>query len=98
MRGPNGEGQEGNGCVLEVEPTRRFTWTSALGPDYRPNALSVGEFAFTATIQLDETPEGTRYLVTARHASEEDARTHAEMGFHAGWGAALDQLIALYQR
>jgi hypothetical protein len=28
------------------------------------------------------------------HTNAEHSRTHAEMGFVEGWGAALDQLVA----
>lgn len=95
MAGPDGERSEGAGCVLVAEPGRRLVWTSALGPDFRPNPVSDEGFAFTATIEFTEDADGTRYRATVRHASAEDAATHAEMGFEAGWGAALDQLVAL---
>jgi uncharacterized protein YndB with AHSA1/START domain len=29
------------------------------------------------------------------HATAADSKRHADMGFHDGWGAALDQLVAL---
>jgi uncharacterized protein YndB with AHSA1/START domain len=38
---------------------------------------------------------GTRYRAVARHASAGTAAMHAEMGFHDGWGAALDQLLGV---
>ena len=31
----------------------------------------------------------------AMHADAEGSKRHDEMGFHEGWGAALDQLVAL---
>jgi hypothetical protein len=31
----------------------------------------------------------------AIHQDQEVCTRHAEMGFHEGWGAALDQLVAL---
>ena len=37
-------------------------------------------------------PEGTEYVVVARHADEASARRHEEMGFSQGWGTAADQL------
>jgi uncharacterized protein YndB with AHSA1/START domain len=30
------------------------------------------------------------------HGNAADAQHHAELGFHDGWGAALDQLVALW--
>ncbi len=95
MEGPDGERNEGAGCVLEVVEPRRFVWTSALGPGFVPNIVTEG-FAFTAILEFDAVPGGTRYRATARHATPDDAATHAAMGFEAGWGAALDQLVALH--
>lgn len=95
MQGPNGESGGGVGCVLIVEPLVRFAWTSALEPDFRPVVAPADGFLFTAVIELASRPNGALYRATARHATLEDARIHAEMGFHAGWGAALDQLVAL---
>lgn len=98
MAGPDGERSEGPGCVLAAEPGRLLVWTSALGPDFRPLPTSNEGFAFTATIEFEEIAGGTRYRATVRHATPEDAASHAEMGFEAGWGAALDQLVALLAR
>ena len=95
MQGPDGEHQEGDGCVLDFEPDRRFVWTSALGPGFRPNEAPIGGFLFTGIIEFEAVEGGTLYRATARHATADAARTHAERGFHEGWGAALDQLVAL---
>ncbi len=38
---------------------------------------------------------GTKYTAIAIHGDEEGAKKHADMGFHEGWGKALDQLVAL---
>ena len=93
MAGPNGEVMDGNaGCWLEVLPHRRLSWTDALGPDYRPR-----EHGFiSATICFDPLPGGgTHYRAYAFHATPEARKQHADMGFEAGWGTALDQLVAL---
>jgi len=37
----------------------------------------------------------TRYTATVRHWSEEDQKTHEQMGFQTGWGQCADQLEAL---
>lgn len=96
MRGPNGEQNEGSGCVLEALEIQRFVWTSALGPGFRPIEASDDGFLFTAIIELEPMAGGTLYRATARHANARDAMEHAEMGFETGWGAALDQLVALF--
>ncbi len=80
------------GCFLEVVPEERLTWTSALGPDFRPVDASKAPFLFTATITLADHPEGTDYRVVARHTNEASARAHEEMGFSEGWGTVADQL------
>ena len=97
MQGPNGERNEGAGCVLEAVPNRRFAWTSALGPGFVPNAEPEGGFLFTAILEFEPVDTRSRYRATALHATAEFARAHAEIGFEAGWNAALDQLIALHQ-
>lgn len=93
MRSPDGDEFDGSGCYLEVVPNERLVWTSALGPGYRPQP---GEMPFTAIIELQPTGSGgTHYRAIALHANADDTKTHAEMGFVDGWGAALDQLVAL---
>src|SRR5690606_38152534 len=93
MRSPDGDEFDGAGCFLEVIPDERLIWTSALGPGFRPQT---GEMVFTAIIELQPTGSGgTRYRAIAMHLSPEDRKKHADMGFVDGWGAALDQLVAL---
>lgn len=70
------------------------TETSALGPGYRPSAAACeGGLVFTAAILLEPHGSGTRYTAIAMHPDEGSARKHADMGFQAGWGKALDQLV-----
>ena len=96
MRSPEGERFDNAGCYLEVVEPERLVWTSALGPGYRPAAVE--ELAFTAVLSLSEVDGGTKYSALARHGDPETARRHEEMGFHVGWGAALDQLVTLAGR
>ncbi len=95
MRSPEGEEFPGEGCFLEVVPNRRLVWTSALKRDYRPQAAPLGGFLFTCTLTFEPEGKGTRYKAVARHTDEAGAKAHADMGFHDGWGAALDQLVEL---
>jgi uncharacterized protein YndB with AHSA1/START domain len=98
MTGPDGfdTGTGGSGCVCEVIEGERIVWTSALGPDWRPNDRSdpnCGGFPFTAIVTLEDAPGGkTRYHVVAKHQNQADAETHKKMGFHEGWGTCADQL------
>jgi uncharacterized protein YndB with AHSA1/START domain len=100
MRGPEGQEHGGAGCYLEVIPNEKLVWTSALGPGYRPNirASDTGtceELYFTAVITLEAQGTKTKYNVVALHGDEASSKKHEEMGFYHGWGAALDQLVAL---
>jgi uncharacterized protein YndB with AHSA1/START domain len=96
MRGPNGEEPSGEpGVFLEIVPGERLVWTDALKPGWVP----VAGLGFVATIALSDAPDGaTRYHVTARHWTAESAKAHEDMGFHAGWNAAADQLEELAAR
>jgi uncharacterized protein YndB with AHSA1/START domain len=101
----------GEGCILEVIPNQRLTWTNALLPGYRPSLTlekcgrEDGGFMFTATILLEDCQidgqiddyRGTRYTALVRHADESGCKQHADLGFEAGWGAALDQMVAMIQ-
>jgi len=53
---------------------------------------------FTAMVELVDHEQGTRYTATVIHADEAGCNKHAEMGFEGGWGAALDQLVAMIKR
>jgi uncharacterized protein YndB with AHSA1/START domain len=90
MRSPEGKDFPNVGCVLEVVPQERLVWTDALFPGYRPSAKPF----FTAIIALEKRGKGTRYTATAIHRDAAGRKQHEEMGFHTGWGKALDQLVA----
>ena len=99
MQSPEGQQYPGVGCYLEIVPNERLIWTSALGPGYRPVArVDTGggeDIVFTGLITLEAQGSRTKYTAMAIHPDEASAKRHAEMGFHDGWGAALDQLVAL---
>jgi len=93
MRSPEGQTiDDSAGCVLEVVENRRFVWTAALGPGFRPAA---SDLPFTAIISLEPVGSGTRYRAVAVHGSTETRTAHEKLGFHEGWGIALDQLVAV---
>ena len=96
MTGPNGERNEGIGTVLEAVQDRSFIWTSSLQPGLVPTEPPEHGFVFTAIIEMEPDGDGTHYRAVVRHANAADAKQHDEMGFEAGWGAALDQLVAPY--
>jgi len=97
MRSPEGQEFPNAGCYLEVIENEKLVWTAALTADYRPqNVPSVP--LFTAVILLEPHGAGTKYTAIAIHGDEEAAKKHADMGFHGGWGKALDQLVALAKK
>jgi uncharacterized protein YndB with AHSA1/START domain len=98
MRSPEGQEFDNSGCYLEIVPNRLLIWTSMLLPGYRPSERSPDEMPFTAIIALEPHGQGTKYMAIAMHRDEEDRAKHAAMGFHEGWGASLDQLVALVKQ
>lgn len=99
MRSPEGKDSPNLGCYLEIVPNEKLVWTSALGPGYRPILREVTgdceELYFTGIITLEAQGTRTKYTAIALHGDEASSKKHKDMGFEEGWGAALDQLIAL---
>lgn len=95
MRSPEGEGTGGDdaGCILEVVRNRKLVWTSALGPGFRPQVGGDDDLPFTAIVSMEPHGSGTKYTAIAIHRDETGKNTHEQMGFHDGWGTALDQLV-----
>lgn len=91
MQSPEGQEFPNQGCVLEVIPARKLVFTDALLEGFRP---SLNPF-MTAIIEVIPEGRGTRYRATVLHKDEEAKKKHEEMGFHEGWGAALDQMVAV---
>lgn len=92
MRSPEGEEFPNEGVFLEVVPGRRLVFTDAYAAGWIPSAKPF----FTGIIELtDDGAGGTAYRAQGRHWTPEDKARHEEMGFHAGWNAAADQLEAL---
>ena len=98
FQGPEGQRVENPaGCYLEVVPNRRLAWTGVLQPGFRPQVPQPFPNNFPFTCILTFTPEGkgTHYRAHLLHADAAGRDTHAKMGFHDGWGKALDQLVAM---
>jgi len=100
MRSPEGQEFPNLGCYLEIIKNEKLVWTNALAPGYRPSNPSAaevaacGSFLFTAVILLERHQKGTKYTALVIHKDEAGRKQHEEMGFHEGWGKALDQLVA----
>lgn len=104
MQSPEGENFPNVGCYLDIEKGRRLAWTSALGPGFRPlpefteNGKPCAEIIFTAVISIEPHGDGTKYTALVMHRDEKGRKQHEEMGFHEGWGTALDQLVAFVKK
>ena len=95
MRSPEGEDFPNLGCYLEVVTNKRLVWTDLLEGGFRPSRLEPRfPFRFTAAISLEAHGKGTKYVATVMHKDQQSRDKHEEMGFHDGWGTALDQLVA----
>lgn len=101
MRSPEGQDFPGTGCYLEVVPEKRLVWTNALLAGFRPAPASATcgdesvSFCFTAALTFEPSGSGTRYRAHVMHSDPAGRAQHEAMGFQDGWGAALDQLVAL---
>jgi uncharacterized protein YndB with AHSA1/START domain len=96
MQGPEGPAFTNTGCILQAIDRELLVWTGALGPDFRPldkDAARAHPFLMTAFIGLEDAAAGTRYTALVRHGDVPSRQAHEQMGFHAGWGKALDQLV-----
>ena len=91
MRSPEGQDHDNAGCYLEIVKNEKLVWTDALAPGFRPKANAF----MTAIIALEPHGSGTKYTAIVLHKDEEDRSKHEKMGFHEGWGKALEQLVAL---
>jgi uncharacterized protein YndB with AHSA1/START domain len=97
MLSPEGQEFPNLGCYLEIIPNEKLIWTNALQPGFRPAKLEPNDsnaFSFTAILSLVPEGNGTKYKATVIHSDEESCQRHNDMGFHSGWGIALDQLVA----
>jgi len=102
MQSPEGQTFPNVGCYLEVIPNKKLVWTNALEPGFRPinppepsPGHECAEFLMTATIMLEPHAIGTKYTAVVQHANSEARVRHESMGFQEGWGAVLDQLVAI---
>lgn len=81
-----------DGCFLEAIPERRLVFTTVLTEGWQP---AEPWLAITAILTFEAKDGGTLYTARVLHKTPEDSRKHEEMGFHDGWGTAIDQLAAV---
>ena len=95
MQVPGHAEMAGSGCILVAEPARRLVWTNVMTVHFRPAAA--GDLPFSAEITMTAAQGGTDYHIIVRHLTAEACKTHADMGFHDGWGTAAKQMEAVAQ-
>lgn len=83
-------------CFVVLDDLRRLVFTNAIDSSYRPAAPA--PIAMTATITLDDHPQGTDYRVLVTHADPEAKALHEKLGFVEGWGTVIAQLAGLVER
>lgn len=84
-----------DGCFLDVVPQKRLVFTTALAEGWRPTEPWL---ALTAILTFEAEGEGTLYSARVLHKNAADGRKHEDMGFHDGWGTAIDQLATIVER
>ncbi|MFG6199835.1 SRPBCC domain-containing protein [Nonomuraea sp. JJY05] len=80
-------------CFLAVDELERIVFTNAIDSAWRP--ASPVPVAMTATVTLDDHPDGTDYRIVVQHGDPEARAHHDKLGFAEGWGTATAQLAAL---
>lgn len=102
MQSPEGQRFPNDGCYLEIIPNEKLVWTNALEPGYRPATQpesspghECAEFSMTAKLLLEAVSGSTKYTAHVMHANKQARIQHEKMGFKDGWGACLDQLVAM---
>jgi len=87
----------GESCVLVAIPEVRLVWTSVMRGNFVPSEMKEedGAFPFAADITLQAKDGGCLYTATVLHPNAVYRKTHEQMGFETGWGAAAEQLEAL---
>ncbi len=102
MRSPEGQEFPNEGCYLEVVPQERLVWTDCLQAGFRPASKGYlttdAGFYITCVLTLESVGSGTRYSAHAMHSDQAGRDKHQAMGFTEGWGAALDQLVAMCKK
>lgn len=84
-----------DGCFLDAVPEQRLVFTTVLTEGWQP---AEPWLALTAILSFEARDGGTLYSARVLHKNPEDSAKHDEMGFHAGWGAAIGQLAGLIER
>ena len=88
---PQGNVSRYQAVFLEIVANERLVFTDAYVDSWVPSAKPF----MTGIITMNDAGDTTDYTATARHWSEEDLKTHEEMGFHRHWNDTADRLMGL---
>lgn len=80
-------------CFLAIDELERIVFTNAIDSTWRP--ANPAPVAMTATITMDDHPDGTDYRMVVRHGDPDARARHEKLGFTEGWGSVAGQLAAL---
>ena len=80
-------------CFLAVDELERIVFTTAVDSAWRP--AGPAPVLMTATITLNDHPDGTDYRIVVKHGDPEARAHHEKLGFAEGWGTVTGQLAAL---
>jgi uncharacterized protein YndB with AHSA1/START domain len=99
MRSPEGQESPFLGCYLEVIAERKARLDQRAraripAGDYRRTRAAM-RWPSPPSYRLAPHGSGTKYSALVIHGDQATRKRHADMGFHDGWGKALDQLVAL---
>jgi uncharacterized protein YndB with AHSA1/START domain len=83
-------------CFLAVDELERIVFTTAVDSAWRP--AGPAPVLMTATITLNDHPDGTDYRIVVKHGDPEARAHHEKLGFAEGWGTVTGQLAALAER
>ncbi|HEX2317031.1 MAG TPA: SRPBCC domain-containing protein [Thermomonospora sp.] len=83
-------------CFLAVDDLERIVFTNAIDSTWRP--ANPDPVAMTATITLNDHPDGTDYRIVVRHGTPDARAHHDKLGFAEGWGTVVAQLAELAER
>ncbi|HEU5296719.1 MAG TPA: SRPBCC family protein [Burkholderiaceae bacterium] len=92
MRGPDGGTSDNPGCFVEIVPSSRIAFTTALTAGWRPGTPWM---PMTAVITLADEASGTRYVANVMHPDQATRDRHQELGFFDGWNTCITQLDEL---
>ena len=85
---PEGNVLRYRAVFLEIVENERLVFSDAYIDAWVPSAKPF----MTGIITMREVGRNTEYTATARHWSEEDLKTHEDMGFHEHWNETADRL------